>query len=536
MYENIYIRYNIVQKVTDKRKGDAFTIDTFNQSVEKKFDTQSYWIDSMPLTCFPKLESNIHVDVAIVGGGLCGITTAVLLKQAGIDVCVIEAKTVAQRTTGHTSAKITSQHNLIYNTLISNFGMEKARQYAEANQAAIEKIKRLINKYNIDCDFSPQNAYVYTENENNITKLEKEVEAALKLGLPAHFTTQMYLPFSPKGGMCFTGQAQFHPRKYVVGLAKTLDHPNAIFEKTRVLDISEGTPHTLITENGKVTANQVIVTSHFPFINRNGLYFIKMHTERSYIIGLHTKQPRIQGMYISADNPTRSFRIQRTSEGDMVMLGGESHRTGNGKSTFPHYAALEHYAKILYKDPRILYRWSTQDCIPLDNVPYIGHYSDNTETLYVGTGFKKWGMTSATVAAMIISDLILKKENPWVDVFNSSRATPKASATQFVMQGAAVTANYVTRALTLPTKHVEDISYGEGKIVTHEGEKVGIYKDNEGKLHAVSPICTHMGCQLKWNDAEKSWDCSCHGSRFTYQGDVIESPTVKALETYDIEL
>ena len=506
-----------------------------NKVNENKFNTHSYWIDSVPLTHFPKLECSIDVDVAIVGGGLCGITTAVMLNQAGIDTCVIEAKTIAQRTTGHTTAKITSQHQLIYDTLISNFGIEKSRQYADANQAAIEKVKTLTNQYDLDCDFSSQDAYVYTEDEKNIPKLEKEVVAAKKLGLPAHFTTQMHLPFSPKGGVCFTGQARFHPRKYVVGLAKTLTHTNAIFERTRVLDIEEGTPHTLITENGKVTANQVIITSHFPFINRHGLYFLKLHTERSYIIGLHTPKPNIEGMYISAENPVRSFRIQPTFEGDMVLLGGESHRTGHGKSTLPHYATLEQYAKTLYKDPRIYYRWSTQDCIPLDNVPYIGHYSDNTETLYVATGFKKWGMSNSTAAAMILSDLLLKKENPWADVFNPSRFTPKASATQFVMQGADVTANYVTRALTLPTKHMEDIACGEGKIVNHEGEKIGIYKDSEQKLHAVSPICTHMGCQLKWNDVEKSWDCSCHGSRFTYQGEVIEGPTVKALETYTIK-
>lgn len=498
-------------------------------------EPRSYWIQSTPTTDFPKLSDRLKVDVAIIGGGLVGMSTALLLKQAGVKVCVLEARKIGQRTTSHSTAKITSQHSLIYDTLINNFGKEKAKQYADANQAAVEKMVSITKEYNIDCDLSRQNAYVYTQSEKELKNIEKEVEAAQSLGLPASFTTRDILPFPIKGAVCFTNQAQFHPRKYILGLKNILEKDVPIFENTRVLDVEEGTPHKLITEKGEVLADQIVVSTHYPFINRHGFYYIKMYTSRSYVIGLYADHPQVEGMSISAGNTVRSFRTQPTDKGEMVILAGAGHRTGKAQSTLEHYNTLEQYAHTIYDNPTIAYRWSTQDCITLDQVPYIGHYSSNTHTMYVATGFKKWGISSSTVSAMILSDKILGRQNPWADVFDPSRFIPKASAKELVKQGVDVTANYLALAFTLPSEHLDDLQAGHGKIIDHKNQKIGIYKDENNQIHAVYPVCTHMKCQLSWNDAEKSWDCTCHGSRFTYSGEVIEGPTVKPLERIKIQ-
>jgi glycine/D-amino acid oxidase-like deaminating enzyme/nitrite reductase/ring-hydroxylating ferredoxin subunit len=497
---------------------------------------QSYWITSTAETDYPSLNEDIKVDVAIVGGGMVGITSAFLLKREGLTVAVIEADRIVQGTTGHTTAKITSQHSLIYNKIKTNMGEERARQYAEANESAIDFIKKIIEEKNIDCDFSHQPAYIYTNSDKYIQKVMDEAKTASNLGIKAEFVEEIPLPIPIKGAVRFDSQAQFHPRKYLLSLAKDIPgNGSYIFEQTKAVDIKRGSTFEVITHNGnKVTAKKVIVASHYPFYDVRGLYFARIYTERSYVLAAKIKEKFPEGMYINAESPTRSLRSVPFENKELVLFIGEHHKTGQGQDMNNHYKALFNFATEFFTVENILYRWSTQDCMTLDGVPYVGQYVFFTPGLYIATGFGKWGMTNSTVSAMLLRDLIVKGKSPWEDVYNPSRFTPIASAKNFIMANADVAEKFILGKL-IPAPDDVDINPEEGKVIEINGEKVGAYKDNEGKLHLVDITCTHMGCELKWNAAEKSWDCPCHGSRYTYDGDIVEGPTTKPLRRIKID-
>ncbi|WP_461614602.1 FAD-dependent oxidoreductase [Clostridium sp. Marseille-QA1073] len=498
---------------------------------------KSLWLDTTKTTNYEKLNGNFEIDIAIIGGGLAGISTAYMLKKSGFNVAVFEGNRIGENTTGNTTAKITSQHDLIYDKLINDFGKEKARQYADANQSAIKKIKEIIEENNIDCDFEEKIACVYTESEKYIDKIEREVKAAESLGISAEFAKKVALPFDIKAGVVFHNQAQFHPRKYLLALAEKVNGDGSyIFEHTRILDVDkEDKKLILSTKDEKITANKVIVATHFPILNSHGLYFVRMHGERSYVLGLDTKNINVDGMYISAEKPKRSFRTQKLGDRDVLLLGGESHRTGEFYNTEKCYEALKKYGEKLYESMEIIYKWSTQDMTPLDGVPYIGQYSANTENLYVATGFQKWGMTSSTVAAMIITDLISTGKSPWIDVYTPSRFNVASSIKELGGNASKFTQRYTKGKLDYPEKSIKNVGKGEGKVVEYEGRKIGVYRDEQGNYYGVEIICTHMQCELQWNNSEKSWDCPCHASRFTIKGEIIEGPTVKPLRVVDID-
>ena len=494
---------------------------------------QSYWIASTKETQYPALNEDIQVDVAIVGGGMAGITTAYLLKKEGLRVAVLEADRILQGTTGYTTAKLTSQHTLIYDKIKTQMGEELARQYAEANETAIKFVAQLIEDNHIDCDFSWQPAYVFTQSDQYIEKIAKETETASKLGIKASYLEATPLPFSVKAAMRFDGQAQFHPRKYLLALAEEVHGGgSSIYEYTRVVDLQGDGPYTVITHQGKkITAPRVVTASHYPCFDIKGLYFSRIIQERSYILGSKIKEKFPGGMYINAEQPTRSLRFTPYEDGELVLIAGEHHKTGQSKDTMVHYENLRQFAQEIYTLEDIPYRWSTQDCSTLDGVPYTGHLTSGTPNLYVATGFEKWGMTNSTASAMIIRDLIVKGDSPWAPVYNPSRFTPLASAKNFIIENLDVAQEFIAGKLLPVPDHVE-ISVGEGKVIELEGQRVGAYRDGEGNLHLVDTTCTHLGCELQWNSAEKSWDCPCHGSRFTIDGDIIEGPTTKPLKTY----
>jgi glycine/D-amino acid oxidase-like deaminating enzyme/nitrite reductase/ring-hydroxylating ferredoxin subunit len=495
---------------------------------------QSYWISSTPQTVYPSLDEDITVDVAIVGGGLVGISTAFLLMNEGLKVAIIEADRIGQGTTGHTTAKITSQHNLIYHYIKKQFGDELAFQYAEANQTSIHTIAGIVKENNIDCDFRWQPAYVFTQSDEYIQKISDEAKTASSLGIKAHYLEHIPLPFSIKAALRFDDQAQFHPRKYLLALAEKISQKGShIFEQTRAIDIKEGNPNLVITKGGKkVAAEKVIISSHFPFYDGLGLYPARLQPERSYVLGIKIKDSFPEGMFINAENPTRSLRSQRYKDDDLVLVSGEHQKTGEGKNLINHYENLKQFALSTFETDEILYRWSTQDYTTLDKVPYIGHLTSNTPNLFVATGFGKWGMTTSTVSAMIFRDLIIKGESPWQDVYNPSRFNFKASVGQFFKQNVGVAANFLSGKL-LPLPSNVDINLGEGKVVEIHNKRVGAYRDEKNKLHLIDTTCTHMGCELNWNDAEKTWDCPCHGSRFTYDGDIVEGPAHHQLNHHE---
>lgn len=495
---------------------------------------QSYWIVSTEKPSYPALKEDIKVDVAIIGGGMVGITTALLLKQAGLKVAVLEADGILQGTTGHTTAKITSQHGLIYDKIKSQMGEEKAKQYADANESAIQMIAELIKENNIACDFSWQPAYVYTRSDAYVQKLIDETKTASTLGIMATYLEEIPLPFSVKAAMRFDGQAQFHPRKYLLSLAEKIPGDGCdIFENTKAIDIKERNSPAVITEGGsKVTSSYVIVASHYPFYDQPGLYFARIYPERSYALGVTIKEKFPLGMYINAEEPARSLRSQSFEDKELIIVSGEHHKTGHGKSTSTHYKNLMDFAHETFQVEEIFYRWSTQDGHTPDGVPYVGQLAPTTPNIYVATAFHKWGMTNSTASAMILRDLIVKGENPWAPVYQPSRVTPTATAAaSFIKENVDVAINFVSGKFMTATAEIEkNVQQNEGKVMEIEGKRIGAYRDGKGKLHLVDTTCTHMGCEVQWNDAETTWDCPCHGSRYSVEGDIIEGPALKPLK------
>ncbi len=501
------------------------------KNIDFMIPPESYWMASTAKTNYQALEEDMKVDVAIVGGGITGITSAYLLKREGVSVAVIEADKILQGTTGHTTAKITSQHSLIYNRIKNYMGEERARQYAEANEAAISTISGLIKHEGIDCDFQWEPAYTFTLTDSYIQKVADEASTAAALGLKASYAESIPLPFKVKGAVRFDDQARFHPRKYLLALAEKIEGGGSyIFEHTRVVDINEGNPCTVVTKQGKkVTAGNVIIASHFPCFDGMGFYFARMYPERSYALAVKVKEKFPGGMYITAEDPAKSVRSQEHGNEELLIIAGEHHKTAHGTDLYKHYENLLEFAKKNYNVQELLYRWSTQDYTTLDKVPYVGRLTSKTPNIYVATGFRKWGMTNSTAAATIIRDLIVKGESPWAEVYDPSRFVPNPSITSFIAINADVAANLIAGKVK-PVPNDINIEKGEAKAVEIEGVKMGVYRDGNGQLHTVDTTCTHLGCELKWNDAEKSWDCPCHGSRFTYEGEIIEGPAINELQ------
>ncbi|HEX8291258.1 MAG TPA: FAD-dependent oxidoreductase [Pyrinomonadaceae bacterium] len=495
----------------------------------------SLWLATTPETHYPSLSGDVSVDVAVLGGGITGVATAYLLKQSGMTVALLDAGRIVGSVTGNTTAKVTSQHGLVYDQLVSDFGEERARLYGEAQEAAKEKIASLVEGLGIDCDFRRASAYTYTLDEGEKGQVEKEVEAAKRLGLPASYTEETDLPFRVRAAVRFDNQAQFHPRKYLLALAERIPGGGShVFEGTRAFDIEDGEPCAVKTSGGTVRARSVVVATHFPYYDPN-IYFAAMYPTRSYVLGCRLNGPVPQGMYVSTGTPHNSVRNNPYDGGEIVMLGGEHHKTGQGGDTRERYQRLEEWARANFDVASVEFRWSTQDNNTVDGVPYIGKLSSGSEHVYVATGFKGWGMTNSHVAGMLLTDLILGRENPWAEVFDPSRFKPITSARDFVRENVNVAKEFMADRVSSPVlESLEGIPLGHGEVVEWRGERVAVYKDDRGAVSACSAACTHMGCVVHWNSAERSWDCPCHGSRFNYDGKVIQGPANEDLEPKEL--
>jgi glycine/D-amino acid oxidase-like deaminating enzyme/nitrite reductase/ring-hydroxylating ferredoxin subunit len=497
----------------------------------------SYWADSTPETTHPQLDRDLDVDVAVVGAGMLGITAALLLARQGASVALLEGGRVAGGVTAYTTAKVSSAHGLHYDALESSFGADGARAYAQANEAALEQIGDWVREFGIDCDWRRKPAYVYSADSSKRSQLENETAAAKRAGLPASLVLDTpELPFPVDAAVRYDNQAEFHPRKYLLGL---LDEAVAlgcqVFERSRVVEASDGNPARVRTKEGyAVTAADVVVATHFPFMDR-GLYFARMHAERSYALGVWADDNRVEGMYLSAESPSHTIRSIPTDGGEMLLVGGESHRVGQSDEV-ERYLAVEAWAREHWDVREVAYRWSTQDAMPVDGVPYVGKLNPGARSLWVGTGFLKWGLTNGTAAAAILSERIAGRDLPYAKVFDSSRAKPVAAGPGVVKEGANFTRRFVQDHVSRPdVRSLDDLEPGEGGTVRTGAKKIGAYRDEDGTLHTVSTLCTHLGCSVVWNGAEKSWDCPCHGSRFHWDGTVLEGPAVKDLSPVDAD-
>lgn len=499
-----------------------------------KNEPSSYWLDGPQIPEFASLGGSIKTDIVIVGGGIVGITAAYLLRNSGRSVTVLEGGRLLHGTTGYTTAKLSVQHGLIYDELIGTFSEEDARQYYEANRQAMDWAKSVTGELGIDCGFETRPAYLYAESSTGEQKIEKEFEAYEKLGIPgASLTKQTDLPFPIRTALKLEDQYQFHPVYFLAALVKEAQQAGVKFyENSRAKTVHMPSQVELV--NGyTVDAQQVLVTSHFPFNDFEGLYFSRMRVERSYAMTLRGNFNEDMGMYINVESPTRSIRTVLDASGErLLQIGGEGHVSGrHEESTRNNYAKLRDFASSYFGTSEVTHNWSSQDLLPLDHLPYIGQMVTGMPHVFVATGFSKWGMSNGIAAAHVLSDLVLGKANPYEDLFSPTRTKlrPKGIGS-FIKDNAGVAKELIKGKVTGAEANLDELGLDDGKLVRVEGEKLAAYKDDNGHVTFLKPACTHMGCDVAFNQAERSWDCPCHGSRFSYRGDVLEGPATQPLE------
>lgn len=501
------------------------------------FEPSSYWRSTTSFERYPELSEDIDVDVAIVGGGITGITTAYLLVKNGLKVAILEASELFNGTTGHTTAKVTAQHGLIYDEFIQHIGIEKTQKYYEANQNALEFVRKTVKELGIECDLTTEDAIIYAVSDQYLRKIEKEYDAYQKLGIRSEFTDKIALPIDVKGAIKMKEQGQFHPLSYLKVLVQEITNAGGeIYENTTAVDIdTSATKPAVITRNGnRVTCRYAISCSHFPFYDGRGFYFTKLHAERSYVLGIKSKTEFPGGMYYSADSPTRSIRYTPMNGEKLLLVSGDGHKTGQGTSTYKHYKALEDFAEQVVGIEEIKYRWSAQDLYTLDKVPYVGQITENHPNVLVATGYRKWGMSNGTAAAHILCDIVLEKENPYKELYDPSRFYADPSIKTFLMQNLDVAGHLIAGKFDTAEKFIEDVGKDEGAIVVVEGRRAGCYRNTEGDISLVDTTCTHMGCEVEWNSGDRTWDCPCHGSRYSIAGEVIEGPAKKPLTKLEL--
>lgn len=485
---------------------------------------------------FPPLRGDRDVDVAIVGGGIAGLTTASMLQAEGRRVAVLEARAVGRQTTGGSSAKITAQHSLIYRHLVETFGSDTARMYAQANSAAVEWLAQRIREFDIECSFSRQSAYTYTADRSKIEELQEEAETAAGLGLPARFTDAIPLPIPAVGAVVFDDQAQFDPYAFALAEARRLSAGGVeVFEHTRVIDIDADGQGTgggirVKVEGGTVTARDVVLATNLPILDR-GQYFAKAFPIAHLAIAAPYEGDMPGGMFISVDDPTHSLRWHGDNEGRTWLIAlGPRFRTGS-EDTERGFEDLEAFTRQYFPIGPVEYRWWNEDFESVDGIPYVGRLTADDEHLFVATGFSGWGITNSVVAAQILAAMIVGRPHEWAGTFDSTRTVPVRSLGELVRGNMPSAKAWIAGRLGPRTSlDLSALKPGEGRLFELDGKAVAVSRDADGAVHAVSAECTHMGCLLGWNRAMATWDCSCHGSSFDRDGRVLRGPAIPALE------
>ncbi len=496
----------------------------------KRAKKTSLWWDTDSQKRYPQLDGDKSAEIIIIGAGITGLTTALLMQAAGKEVILIEADRVSSGATGYTTAKVTAQHELIYADLQKKYGKRAAATYARVNSAAIEQVAAFVEQYDIDCYLERHAAFTYTRESKNIEKIRSEVDAARQAGLDAHFVTESDLPLDICAAVRLDNQIIFDPRAYCAGLAAAfVANGGTIYEQTRAMDVAPGDYYRVITPHGTLDGEWVILATQIPFMDRGG-FFVRTYPMRSYLIAVELEEGAVmpQGMYISADDEGHTMRPAH--DGRYFLVGGEGHKTGQKENTQESYDNLDRWARQNFPVKNVTHHWSAQDYVSVDQLPFVGSLTPIQRHLLVATGYSKWGLSLGTAAAAILRDTVLGVESAERTLFGTTRIHALQSAPDFIKENSNVAKHFVGDKLAaLHVPDVNTLAMGEGKLASLNGETVAAYRNDAGELTCVSSVCTHLGCTVAWNSAEKSWDCPCHGSRFGTDGRVLQGPAVKNL-------
>jgi glycine/D-amino acid oxidase-like deaminating enzyme/nitrite reductase/ring-hydroxylating ferredoxin subunit len=496
---------------------------------------RSYWDVTATGAVRLPLDASRGCDVAVVGGGIIGVTAALELARAGAEVVLLEARRVGAAASGYNTGKVSALTGLVYDRLERRFGGETAAAYAGANQAGVSMVAANVERYGIECDLRRKPNLTYGEDDAGREAIGREAEAARRAGLPAELLGDIAeLPFAVRAAVELTDQAEFHPLRYLYGLADAAATAGAaLHEGTRVVGVDDGAPCRVVTEAGdELRANHVILATHLPILDR-GLFFARTHPERSYVVLARVRGAVPQGMYLSDESPAHSLRAVPTPAGERLMVGGESHKAGQSDPR-ERYAALEAWTRERFEVEEIERRWATQDHMPNDELPFVGPLWPFGRRVLTATGMRKWGLAMGTAAGTILADTALERESPWAESFPSTRFDARHAPLTALKQNADDGLRFLAGRLAGRRRSAADIAPGEGAVVTSGLSQIAAYRDEEGALHRHSARCTHLGCIVSFNAAERTWDCPCHGSRFDARdGSVIEGPTVKPLPQSD---
>jgi len=491
----------------------------------------SIWMDTTETTSYPTAPDGIEVDVAVIGGGIAGLCTAWEVSRTGRSVALLEADRIAAAVTGHTTAKVSAQHTLVYAHLRDTRGADAARLYARSQTEAIEHLVSTIGSAGIDCDLERLPAYTYVESPDRVDQIRDEVRAASEAGLSATLVTETELPYPVAAAIRVDGQAQFHPRRYLLALADRLAEAGGhLFERSRVVGLTEGHPCRLRLDTGaQVLAGHVVVATHYPILDR-ALLFPRLEPHRELVVAASIPAAADpHGMYITPEQGTRSVRTAPHTDGRrLLIVTGESFRPGAADVT-EHLTELADWTRQRFGVDDLAYHWAAQDNSTTDQVPYVGRLRPGADNLWVATGFNGWGMSTGVMSGRLLADLIDGRRPEWADLYDPVRLHPLAEAKTFVKANLAVAKHFVGDRLHRSGDDPTTIPPGGGAILRIDGHRCAVHRDDDGMLHAVSARCTHLGCLVAFNDVERTWDCPCHGSRFAPDGTVVTGPATRPL-------
>jgi glycine/D-amino acid oxidase-like deaminating enzyme/nitrite reductase/ring-hydroxylating ferredoxin subunit len=497
---------------------------------------ESYWIASTDDSNYVPLAGDLEVDVAVVGAGITGLTTALLLQEKGRSVVVLEGKrTIGRGVTGSTTGKITAGQGTAYSRLEREHGKRTAALYAASQQAAVELVFSLAAEHGIDCDLESVAHHVFAERDEDLEALEQEAEAAAGAGLPVELVHDLDVPFPAVAALRLPDQGQFHARKYLLGLARAVVQAGGlIHQQAWVESLDKGVPRRIRLPGGTVSARDVVLATHVPF-GLEGAFFARLEAHAAYAVGVPVEAGVVDDAWINIGEPTRSLRTTPLEGGGrLLVVVGESHVVGREGDPHARYRALADYVDLHLTAEDVAYRWSTQDQYPVDGLPFIGRVGGPGDELFVATGFGGWGLSNGTLAGMLLTDAIVGDENDWAEIYDPARRSALRAPGTLVRQNLAVARELVGGKLRRRPESLDDVPPGSGLVIELGGEKAAVHRAEDGRVTAVSAVCTHMGCDVAWNPAESTWDCPCHGSRFAIDGDVLEGPATRALAPVEV--